>query len=263
MSQQTKNREIAVDFYRSFDQGRWDHCRELVSPTLKAYVGGKTLSAEEWEGFGRMFMDAFPDGAHQIDFADAAGDYVFLCITFTGTHRAPFMGMPATGNKVRFTATMVDKVEGGKLVEHRGDLDSATLMQQISPEAGNRALVEKMLASVDAQDWPAALELVSPACKAKVGSFDGGREAWMGMGQAFQKGFPDGRHTIQDVVTAGDRVIVLGTWAGTHRGDFHGLPATGKCVSFSFIQTYRVAGGKIVEHHGELDSAGMMQQLAG
>ena len=51
------------------------------------------------------------------------------------------------------------------------------------------------------------------------------------------------------------------TWSGTHRGEFMGVPATGKRVSIGVIDIIRVSGGKLVEHWGQMDSMGMMQQI--
>ena len=40
-----------------------------------------------------------------------------------------------------------------------------------------------------------------------------------------------------------------------------GMPPTGKSISVGVIDIFRIAGGKIVEHWGQMDSMGMMQQL--
>ena len=40
-----------------------------------------------------------------------------------------------------------------------------------------------------------------------------------------------------------------------------GVPATGKSVSFGVIDIVRITNGKLVEHWGQMDSMGMMQQL--
>jgi predicted ester cyclase len=260
MSQQDRNRDLVVEGYRQFEEGKPD--LERVSPALKAYVGGQTLGREQWLGFGQMFMSAFPDGRHHFDVAEGAGDWVVLHGHFTGTHKAEFMGIPATGRAVKFSFSMLDKVIDGKLVEHRGDLDSASLMQQLTtPEIDPRGVVERMLAFVDAQDWDEVRALVSPSCKVQVGAFRGGRDEWQWLGEQFYAGFPDGKHHIEDAIVSSDRVCLLGTWTGTHRGTFQGVPATGKKVAFSWTMTYRVADGKIVENRSELDSAGLMQQL--
>jgi predicted ester cyclase len=49
--------------------------------------------------------------------------------------------------------------------------------------------------------------------------------------QAFYAGFPDVRHVIEDTVADADTVAVRFTLHGTHRGDFMGIPPTGKTIA--------------------------------
>jgi len=73
--------------------------------------------------------------------------------------------------------------------------------------------------------------------------------------------FPDFKATIDDIVAEGDKVVIRQTWSGTHKGESMGVPPTGKSVSFGVIDILRMAGGKCVEHWGQMDSMGLMQQL--
>ena len=59
----------------------------------------------------------------------------------------------------------------------------------------------------------------------------------------------------------GDKVIARARFSGTHQGEFMGIPATGKRVSFGVIDIVRYADGKVVEHWGQMDNLGLMQQL--
>ncbi|MDR7420156.1 MAG: ester cyclase [Armatimonadota bacterium] len=77
----------------------------------------------------------------------------------------------------------------------------------------------------------------------------------------FRAAFPDFKAAIDDIVAEGDKVVVRQTWSGTHKGQFMGIPPTGKHVSFGVIDIIRIAGGKCVEHWGQMDSMGLMQQL--
>ncbi len=63
------------------------------------------------------------------------------------------------------------------------------------------------------------------------------------------------------MIAEGDKVVVRGTWSGTHKGEFMGIAPTGKSVSFGVIDIVRIAGGKVVEHWGQMDNLRMMQQL--
>lgn len=73
--------------------------------------------------------------------------------------------------------------------------------------------------------------------------------------------FPDFNFAIEDVVAQGDKVVARSTWTGTQQGEFLGIPPTGKAVSFGVIDIVRFAGGKVMEHWGQMDSLRMLQQL--
>ena len=74
-------------------------------------------------------------------------------------------------------------------------------------------------------------------------------------------GMPDWHTEIEDMIAENDKVAARITMTGTHTGDFFGIPATGKKISFSGIYVVRIENGKIVEHWGEEDSIGLLQQL--
>ena len=88
-----------------------------------------------------------------------------------------------------------------------------------------------------------------------------GREAVKQLSTMFRSAFPDFKLTIDDMIAEDDKVVVRSTWSGTHKGEFMGIPPTGKSVSFGVIDTVRIADGKFVEHWGQMDNLGMMQQL--
>ena len=81
-----------------------------------------------------------------------------------------------------------------------------------------------------------------------------------GMG-AFFSAFPDLHHTVDLLLAEGDHVVIRGTSRGTQSGAFLGIPATGKQVAMTEIHIVRLANGKMVEHWGEMDGVGLMQQL--
>lgn len=88
-----------------------------------------------------------------------------------------------------------------------------------------------------------------------------GREAPKALFTMLRNAFPDFKATIDDIVAEGDRVVIRQTWSGTQKGEFMGIPPTGKSVSFRVIDILRMAGGKCVEHWGVMDNMAMMQQL--
>ena len=64
----------------------------------------------------------------------------------------------------------------------------------------------------------------------------------------FFTGFPDIKVTMNQVIAQGDIVAGAMTTEGTHTGDFMGIPATNKKVSFTELHMVRIANGKMTEH---------------
>jgi len=74
--------------------------------------------------------------------------------------------------------------------------------------------------------------------------------------------FPDMHMDAQDIIASGDKVVVRGKFTGTHRGEFMGMPATGKSIDVQLVDILRFGGdGLVHEHWGVMDSLAMMQQL--
>lgn len=85
-----------------------------------------------------------------------------------------------------------------------------------------------------------------------------GMKAVLGM---FMTAFPDFHVTVEDVIGEGDHVSSRGYFAGTHRGDFQGIPPTGKPVNVSYIDFWHAESGMMVENWVQLDMVGLLQQL--
>jgi steroid delta-isomerase-like uncharacterized protein len=75
------------------------------------------------------------------------------------------------------------------------------------------------------------------------------------------RGFPDIRHTIEDMISEGDKVVYRTTLKGTHTGEFMGIPPTGKAVAIDDFTLLRIVEGKIVEWWYGCNLLAVMQQL--
>jgi steroid delta-isomerase-like uncharacterized protein len=73
--------------------------------------------------------------------------------------------------------------------------------------------------------------------------------------------FPDLHWSLLDTVVENDRVMSLSTWTGTHRGDFMGIPATGRTVAVEAWTIDRYRDGRMVESRIIMDVAGLLMQL--
>ncbi len=78
----------------------------------------------------------------------------------------------------------------------------------------------------------------------------------------FHAGVPDLVHEIEEIMAAGDKVIVRFVARGTHTGDLGmGIPPTGNKVEVSSIVIFRIENGRVVEERQDADMLGFMQQL--
>jgi predicted ester cyclase len=78
---------------------------------------------------------------------------------------------------------------------------------------------------------------------------------------AFEAAFPRYELEIEDMLAEDDKVVVRATFRGTHEGEFMGVPATGKSVTFPVIIIYQVQGGKILHHWLTADTLSLAQQI--
>ena len=78
---------------------------------------------------------------------------------------------------------------------------------------------------------------------------------------ALLTGFPDVQHTVEAVITEGDLVVVRYTATGTHTGEFQGHAPTGKRVTWTGINIYRLECGRIAEIWSEVDGLSRIAQL--
>lgn len=114
---------------------------------------------------------------------------------------------------------------------------------------GNVDLIDEL---VDPQ-----IKLVDPMTPGGVQGLDVVRERVQGM----SKEFDDNSLTIDEVIVAGDRVIVRTTWSGVHRGDFFGFKNTGRRASCKTVELLRISNGKVIENLSYFDTYEMFQQL--
>ena len=69
------------------------------------------------------------------------------------------------------------------------------------------------------------------------------------------------RYTVEDMVAEGDKLVVRWTCRQTHRGEYLGVPATGREVTASGISIYRMEQGKIAEEWAVVDRLGLLEQM--
>jgi steroid delta-isomerase-like uncharacterized protein len=75
---------------------------------------------------------AFPDLVMTIEQQIAEGAWVATRVTYRGTHMGEFAGIPATGRRIEYSGTAMDRLENGKVVEMWHTVNIHLLMRQIT-----------------------------------------------------------------------------------------------------------------------------------
>jgi steroid delta-isomerase-like uncharacterized protein len=103
---------------------------------------GPVRGLDQWTGLIGSYFAAFPDLEIGLEDEIAEGDRVAIRYVWTGTHRADFMGIPATGRAVRVPGTVVFRIADARVAEEWHFDDVLGLMQQLevgSPQSSPAA----------------------------------------------------------------------------------------------------------------------------
>ncbi len=105
-------------------------------------------------------------------------------------------------------------------------------------------------------------ELCAPGYTARLGSNPAMDFAsYQAFSSGFYAGFPDAEHDIEDVLATPDAAVLRFVLRGTHRGNFFGIPASGRSVQIVGHIILRIREGKVLELLGVFDEAGLLRQI--
>jgi steroid delta-isomerase-like uncharacterized protein len=252
------NQEIVRRFAAEvMNQGNLSVADELIAADcLYHFPGNLSInsleSIKQWVSGLRAI---FPDIQITIEDLVAEGDKVAKRWTFLGTHTGgEYMGVPPTGNQLSYTGITIYRIADDKAAELWWSYDALGFMQQLTAPntEANKAIVRR---SVE--------EFWNTGNMAAIDEFyaTDDLEQFKQAAMANFTGFPDLHLTIDDLIAEGDKVAKRWTVRGTHTGEFMGIPPTGKQITVTGTDIYRIASGKFVEAWGNLDALGLMQQL--
>lgn len=136
-----------------------------------------------------------------------------------------------------------------------------------SQETGNTTTYRRLLDASNAHDEELMSKTIDEVIRPDVlihtplPGKTTGPEALKEMFVRLHRAFPDLYIAVEEVIAEGDKVVCRNTVTGTHRGEYMGLPATGRSVTYSEIFILRFAGGRVAEASGVVDVASQMKQL--
>ena len=285
-------------YYEIAGSGDLGTLTEVVAPDLviRTAPPGEGSSLESLKETLAAARAGLPDFAFRIDDLIVDGNSVVVRTTIGGTHLGTFFGAPPTGNRIEIPAIDLWRVDDGKLAENWHLEDILGVMAQLAAATGPEGAATPPSANPVATSMTAAGEPgAAPADTAMVQAnealarrfrdqlleqgtvavadeilapgFVWHDDAPPGVGGVkryvadLRNAFPDLVLTVDRVVAEGDRVAVLWTMSGTHRGEFLGVPATGNRISTVGIDIYRVEDGQIAEVWTRGDDLGLLVQL--
>ena len=88
-----------------------------------------------------------------------------------------------------------------------------------------------------------------------------GREGLKAVIHQLRTAFPDMHWVVKEMVAESDKVVTRFVWTGTQRGEFLGIPATGRSVEVKGVVIDRLEDGKMADSRILMDTFGLMQQL--
>jgi steroid delta-isomerase-like uncharacterized protein len=129
--------------------------------------------------------------------------------------------------------------------------DNATIIRRFVDEVITQGKIDSAAQYV----WEDVVEQVP--LPAQGPGLDGLKDAL----RVMRAGFPDIVFSIQEQIAEGDKVASRFEWTGTHKGEFLGVPATGRPVHVWGIVIDRLEKGRIKDTRIIMDTLGLMAQL--
>jgi len=160
-------------------------------------------------------------------------------------------------------------------MQRRQFLSSAALVAAASaiPDAAEAedagVVVERFAAALSAHDMAAFADLfaedyVNHQRSAAAPAPPAGKSQKQGTLAFFQArltGIPDLRVSIETSLAAGDKAAASFVYEGAHGGVYYGVAPTGRPMRFTSCDIFRMRDGRIAEHWGMGDIAGVLAQL--
>ena len=135
-------------------------------------------------------------------------------------------------------------------IEHARELSRLYFEEALN--RGNLAVVDQILAP--------DFKLFVPPSLGEGPQLEG-PDGFRGLVVGLRAAFPDVAFTVHETTANDDTVMVSWTMTGTQRGDWQGIPASGRQVTLPGVDVFKLADGRIVEEQIHGDYLGFLRQL--
>ena len=149
-SNPAENRKLVQRFIEEcWNQGKTNTVNDIFADNVRLHdpvFPSLTSGAKNLRTHIEDTRRAFPDFKITIDDTISERNEVVTHWTARGTHKADFLGMPATNRKATVTGSSIYRIEGGKIAEEWSHWNLMSLMEQLgvpTPAAEHSKATEK------------------------------------------------------------------------------------------------------------------------
>ena len=121
-------------FEEAWNRGKVEVLDELLAPEYVNHTpsfGSPPPGPDGLKPIVLAMRRAFPDLHYTIEEVVATPDAIAIRTTMTGTHEGDLFGIAPTHRRVRVTQIQIERLRGGRIVEHWRVTDELTLMRQL------------------------------------------------------------------------------------------------------------------------------------
>ena len=88
----------------------------------------------------------------------------------------------------------------------------------------------------------------SARCTSRPGGLAPGKAGVRQLFEMFHSAFAEAGVEVHDMIAEGGKVFIPARMTGTQRGEFMGIPATGRAIDVGVCDYFRVEAGALAEH---------------
>ena len=136
MTQREENRSLYLSYLEYCNEHDLDGMTSFYTSTIK--VNDLPMDPAAVSAQFAPLLSAFPDWHWEIRNLVVDGDHIAVHFTVTGTHRAAFQGIEATGRRVTTSEFTFYRLEDGKFAKVWDLTDMDAVMRQIGQGEAHR-----------------------------------------------------------------------------------------------------------------------------
>jgi predicted ester cyclase len=128
-----ENKNIVRRYQEIYNSNELDRLDEVMAGDVLTpkIVPGLPSGLEGAKAVHRLALAGMTDFHTEIKELVAEEDKVVARVIITGIHTGDFFGIPSTGRRVEFSGMYMVRIANGKIVEHWGEEDGVSLLQQL------------------------------------------------------------------------------------------------------------------------------------